>query len=79
MQKIRKLEKQEIDWLSVVWMHVEHVIGLLKQTYTILQIVLTRTIISSDDDNANSAMNKIVRVYCACIDLCPSVMVVPQE
>ena len=36
----KQLEKQEIDWsreLSLVRIHVERVIGVLKQKYTILQ------------------------------------------
>ena len=39
----KQLEKQEVDWsheLSVVRIHVEHVIGLLKQKYIILQSVI---------------------------------------
>ena len=39
----KQLEKQEVDCsreLSVVWIHVEHVIGLLKQKYTIYYKVL---------------------------------------
>ena len=33
-------EKVEVDWrreISLVWIHVEPVIGVLKQKYTILQ------------------------------------------
>ena len=57
---------------------VEHVIGLLKQKYTILQSVLPISLIANNDDNIDeSAIDKIVRVCCAYIYLCPSV--VPQE
>ena len=77
----KQLEKQEVDWsreLSIVRIHVERVIGLLKQKYTILQSVLPISLIANNDDNIDeSAIDKIVRVCCACINLCPSV--VPQE
>jgi len=39
----KQLEKKEVDWsqeLSVVRIHIECVIGLLKQKYTILQSAL---------------------------------------
>ena len=77
----KQLEKQEVDWsreLSLVRIHVERVIGLLKQKYTILQSVLPINLIANDDDSiGESTIDKIVIVCCACINLCPSV--VPQE
>ena len=77
----KQLEKQEVDWsheLSVVWIHVERVISLLKQKYTILQSVIPIQLISSNDSSATeSTIDKIVCVCCACINLCPSF--VPQE
>ena len=39
----KQLEKQEVDWnheLSIARIHIERVIGLLKQKYTIPQSVL---------------------------------------
>ena len=52
-------------------------IGQLKQKYTILQNVLPINLINSNDSDDDSTIDKIVRVCCACINLCPSV--VPQE
>ena len=79
MKGKKQLEKQEVDWnreLSIVRMHVERVIGLLKQKYTILQTALPISLIANNDDNIDeSAIDKIV--CCVCINLCPSV--VPQE
>jgi len=69
----RQLEKVEIDWsreLSLVRIHVERVIGVLKQKYTILQGTLPIALIKDDND-------KIVTVCCACVNMCPSI--VPQE
>ena len=74
----KQLEKQDVDWsreLSLVRIHVERVIGILKQKYTILQGILPISLISSDDDNYDEAViNKIVRVCCACTNMCPSVV-----
>jgi len=44
-----KGKKQEVDWshkLSIVRIHIERVIGLLKQKYTILQGMLPISLIS---------------------------------
>ena len=43
----KQLEKLEVDWspeLSIVHIHVERVISILKQKYTILQGVLPNTL-----------------------------------
>ena len=75
----KQLEKKDVDWsreLSVVRIHVERVIGLLKQKYTILQSVIPIALIS-DTKDVESTIDKIVRVCCSCINMCPSV--VPQE
>ena len=78
----KQLEKQDVDWsreLSVVRIHVERVIGVLKQKYTILQGTLPISLISdSKDDNDHEAViDKIVKVCSACINMCPPV--VPVE
>lgn len=75
----KQLEKQDIDWswvLSVVRIHVERIIGLLKRKYTILQSTLPISFVSSRDGHADT-IDKIVPVCCACINMCPPV--VPQE
>ena len=60
-----RLEKQEVDWsheLSIVRIHVERVIGLLKQKYTILQSVLPISLIAKNDDCIDeSTIDKIVK------------------
>ena len=75
----KQLEKVEVDWsreLSIVRIHVERVIGILKQKYTILQGVLPiRTV--SDMDEQHASVDKLVKVCCALVNLCPSV--VPQD
>lgn len=75
----KQLEKVELDWsreLSVVRIHVERVIGVLKQKYTILQHILPISIIA-DKDEHQASIDKIVRVCCSLVNLCPSV--VPQD
>lgn len=75
----KQLEKVELDWsreLSVVRIHVERVIGVLKQKYTILQHILPISIIA-DKGEHQASIDKIVRVCCSLVNLCPSV--VPQD
>ena len=62
----KQLEKVEVDWsreLSMVRIHVERVIGLLKQKYTLLQSVLPIRMIA-DKDNDTATIDKIVSVLC---------------
>jgi len=59
-----------------VQIHIETVIGLLKQKYTILRGVLPISIISGGDESL-STLDKIVRVSYSLVNLCPSV--VPQD
>lgn len=75
----KQLEKVEVDWsreLSTVRIHVERVIGVLKQKYTILQGTLPISVVM-DSDDTQFTIDKIVRVCCALVNLCPSV--VPQD
>lgn len=75
----KQLEKVQVDWsreLSIVRIHVERVIGVLKQKYTILQSTLPISFIANRDQEATT-MDKLVRVCCALVNLSPSV--VPQE
>lgn len=60
----KQLEKIDVDWsreLSLLRIHVERVIGALKQKYTILQSVLLISLIS-DNNEPNSTIDKIVKV-----------------
>ncbi len=75
----KQLEKVEVDWsreLSMVRIHVERLIGVLKQKYTILQHTLPISMIA-DKDEQQASIDKIVRVCCSLVNLCPSV--VPQD
>ena len=58
--------------------HVERVIGVLKQKYTILQEVLPLTVVAGhDQDSEHANVDKLVKVCCSLVNLCPSV--VPQD
>ncbi len=75
----KQLEKVEVDWsreLSMVRVHVERLIGVLKKKYTILQHTLPISMIV-DKDEQQASIDKIVRVCCSLVNLCPSV--VPQD
>ena len=74
------LEKIEVDWsreLSVVRIHVERIIGVLKQKYTILQNIIPISLISDGSAENNKTIDKIVKICCSLVNLCPSI--VPQE
>lgn len=74
----KQLEKVEVDWsreLSMVRIHVERVIGVLKQKFTILQCVLPIVLISSNsNDDDVCTIDKLVRVCCALVNLCPPIV-----
>ena len=74
----KQLEKIDVDWsqeLSLVRIHVERVIGVLKQKYTILQGTLPiRLIENENSDSETSTIDKIVTVCCACVNMCPAVV-----
>ena len=70
-----QLEKVDIDWsrkLSLVRIHVERVIGVLKRKYTTLQGVL-RIVLVAGKDETYATIDKIMSVCCALVNLCPSV------
>ena len=72
----KQLEKVDVDWsreLSIVRIHVEHIIGLLKQKFTILQGVLPICLMV-DNKDTRPTIDKIVQVCCAIVNLCPSVI-----
>ena len=65
----KQLEKIDVDWsreLSIVRIHVERVIGVLKLKYTILQGTLPISVIADKDDQE---IDSSLLCY-----LCPSVV-----
>lgn len=75
----RQLENLEVDWsreLSLVRIHVEQVIGVIKQKFTILQNI-SPVKYCDKSTCGDSDLTKIVSVCCSLVNLCPSV--VPQD
>lgn len=73
----KQLEKVQVDWsreLSIVRIHVERIIGSLKQKFTILQGTLPISLLKDQTDDQNTTIDKIVRVCCALVNLCPAVV-----
>ena len=60
--------------LSRVRIHVERVIGFLRQKYTILQSTLPINLIMSDDNCELSLIDKIVTVCSTLCNCCDSVV-----
>jgi hypothetical protein len=76
----QQLQKVDVDWsreLSIVRIHVERLIGQLKLKYTILQGILPISLVSNSDSNI-SAIDKVVVVCSALVNLCPSVVSLDQ-
>ena len=71
--------KSQLDPVSVsVRIHVERVIGLLRQKYSVLQsILLPIDYLLCSDKEGNQCcpmVDRLIRVCCALINLCPSVV-----
>ena len=72
----KQLSKVEIDTarqLSHVRIHVERVIGTIRQKFTILHSTLPLNMITSVDNNV-AYVDKIVTVCCALCNCCDSVV-----
>ena len=72
----KQLDKVDVDWsreLSIVRIHVEGIIGAVKQKYTILQGTLPISLIGNFGDG-NNTMDKLITVCCALYNTCPSVV-----
>ena len=74
-----QLAKCEVDFarqLSRVRIHVERVIGLIRQKYTILESTVPITSIMTDPKikDSLSTLDKIVCICCALCNCCPSVV-----
>lgn len=71
--QLRQIEVEESRDLSRVRIHVERVIGAVKQRYSILQGPLdTYSLLS--DETCTSVVDKMVRVSCALYNICESVV-----
>ena len=72
-----QLTKSEVDFsrqLSRVRIHVERVIGMIRQKYTLLESTVPITFVLTDKSDCISTLDKIVFVCCALCNCCPSVV-----
>ena len=73
----KQLSKAQVDLsrqLSRVRIHVERVIGVVRQKYTILQSTLPINSIMCSESHEDSVIDKVVTVCCALCNLCTSVV-----
>lgn len=73
----KQLSRPEIDTarkLSRVRIHVERVIGVVRQKYTILESKLAINMIMCDEETKTSIIDKIVVVCAALCNFCDSVV-----
>ncbi len=73
----KQLSKAEVDVardLSRVRIHVERVIGLIRQKYSILRSIQPVNFIMCGKDEDSSTLDKIVYICCALCNLCESVI-----
>ena len=76
-QRKKQLSMDEVEYsqrLSKVRIHIERVIGLLKNKYTILQSTLPVSTLRCNAGSETSLIDKIVTVCTALINLCQSVI-----
>ena len=60
--------------LSHVRIHVERLIGLVRQKYSIFESTLPVNCVMVDKEDNSSTVDKIVFVCCALCNCCPSVV-----
>ena len=73
-KQLSKLEVDTTRQLSRVRIHVERVIGMVRQKYTILQSTLPVNMIMCSTDEEVSTIDKIVTICCALCNHCESVV-----
>ncbi|KAK0151943.1 THAP domain-containing protein 4 [Merluccius polli] len=75
--QMHPLELEATRGLAAVRIHVERVIGLVRNKYTILQTTIPLTLCQASSHGEPTSIDKIVTVCCALCNVCPSV--VPTE
>ncbi|KAK3880932.1 hypothetical protein Pcinc_014582 [Petrolisthes cinctipes] len=72
-KQLSMLETQDTREIASQRIHVERVIGLLRNKYTMLQDTHPLTMLQRDDSGL-TCLDKCVRVACALVNMCPSVV-----
>ena len=73
----KQLSRVEVDSarrLSRVRIHVERVIGMIRQKYTVLQSTFPINMLMCQEEETESTLDKIVTVCCALCNCCDSVV-----
>ena len=73
-KQLSSIEVESARKLSRVRIHVERVIGVLKQKYTIFQSILPISAIMCDSETDCSFIDKAVVICCALCNCCESVV-----
>ncbi|XP_041868471.1 uncharacterized protein LOC121657151 [Melanotaenia boesemani] len=76
-QQLHPSELEDSRGLAAVRIHVERVIGLVRNKYTILQSTIPISLCQTSTEGNLTSLDKIVRVCCSLCNICPSV--VPSE
>ena len=75
--QLHPLELEATRGLAAVRIHVERVIGLVRNKYTILQTTIPLTLCQAASHEQPTSIDKMVTVCCALCNICPSV--IPTE
>ena len=73
----KQLSRVEVDGarrLSRVRIHVERVIGMIRQKYTMLQSTFPINMLMCEEGETMSTLDKVVTVCCALCNCCDSVV-----
>uniref|UniRef100_A0A671NQ74 DDE Tnp4 domain-containing protein n=2 Tax=Sinocyclocheilus anshuiensis TaxID=1608454 RepID=A0A671NQ74_9TELE len=76
-QQLHPLELEATRGLAAVRIHVERVIGLVRNKYTVLQTTMPLSLCQGATKGQPTSLDKMVTVCCALCNICPSV--VPTE
>lgn len=71
--QLHPLELDETKGLVAVQIHVERVISLVRNKYTILQSTVPHSLCSTTDGGQTTTLDKMVTVCCALCNICPLV------